>query len=194
VLKSCFGNPWAWDAVKVILDEFRAAVFIGEGNFSAHLDRVTLFKKRDRRWRFGIWPSADWLCSVERSGHMTRRKRVWFRGYDDGRNLKGVTGATWGEGRTILKDGLPALSANAGKREIELYARETFIDADYIREKLKKGCSFPRSLCGVIVESDNKPWGVIVIDSQHEKMAKKEMIEGFYSKNAKILGKLLAVL
>ena len=112
-LKRYFGNPWAWDTVKVLLEEFRTDVFREEVNLSAHLDRVTLFQKRDCRWRFGIWPSADWLCAVERSGHMTRRKRKWFRAKDDGRFLEGVAGATWGESRTIHKDKLPHLNETA---------------------------------------------------------------------------------
>jgi hypothetical protein len=194
LLKRYFGNPWAWDTVKVLLEEFRADVFRGVPNISAHLDRVTLFKKRDWRLRCGFLPSPDWLCSVERSGHMTRRKRVWYRGHDGGRNLTGVTGATWGEGRTIFKEKLPLLTPSALKREIELYAKETFIDCDYIRKKLQQNRPFPRSLCGIMVEVNSKPWGVIVIDSSLETLCRQDDIEKFYQKNAKVLGKLLAVL
>jgi hypothetical protein len=194
ILKSYFGNPWAWDTVKVLLEEFRSDVFRGENNLSAHLDRVTLFKKRDCRWRFGIIPSADWLCAVERSGHMTRRKRKWFRAKDDGQFLEGVAGATWGESQTIHKDGLPHLVKGAQYIEIETYAKETFVNGSYVRKQLAKGAPIPRSLCGIIVEVNSKPWGVIVIDSSLERLARKEDIEKFYQKNAKVLGKLLGVL
>lgn len=194
VLKKYHGNPWAWDTVKVLLEEFRAEVFKGNANLSAHLDRVTLFKKCPRRWRWGFWPSRDWLCSVERTGHMTRRKRVWYRAHDDGKTRTGVVGATWCEGRTILKDGLPLLSGTATTRQIEIYAKETFISTDEIFKKLGKGRTFPRSLCGILVEVSSKPWGVIVIDSQFERLAGQDVIMGFYNKNAKTLAKLLAVL
>ena len=65
-LKNYFGNPWAWDTVKVLLEEFRCYVFLGQTNLDAHLDRVTLFKKMDKRWRCCCIPSFDWLCTVER--------------------------------------------------------------------------------------------------------------------------------
>jgi hypothetical protein len=191
VMKSYFGNPWAWDTVKILLEEFRADVFNGTATLNASHDRVTLFKKKDRRWRFGLFPSNDWLCAVERTGHMTRRRRKWMQANDDGQNYEGVAGATWCLGRTILKDGLPAVDNEAG---IESYAKETFVSVKYVKKQLEKRASLPRSLCGILVEVNNKPWGVIVIDSSLEKLADQAVIESFYRKNAKTLGKLLAVL
>jgi hypothetical protein len=193
-LKNYFGNPWAWDTVKVLLEEFRCYVFLGQTNLDAHLDRVTLFKKMDKRWRCCCIPSFDWLCTVERTGHMNRRKRKWFRAKDDGQIFDGVAGATWRSGQTTLKEGLPLLNKRSNFVVIESYSKETFVNSNYVRKQLNKGASLPRSLCGIIVEVDNKPWGVIVIDSQHEKLAKKEIVEGFYGNNAKVLGKLLAAL
>jgi hypothetical protein len=64
----------------------------------------------------------------------------------------------------------------------------------YIRKRLQYGHNFPRSLCGIIVEVEGSPWGVIVIDSQFEKLVTLEQVEGFYQKNAKSLAKLLGVL
>lgn len=125
---------------------------------------------------------------------MSRRKRKWFRAKDDGRTVDGVAGATWRSGQTTLKAGLPLLNEQSDSFLIDSYARETFVDNNYVRNQLTKGAALPRSLCGIIVEVENKPWGVIVIDSQHEKLAKKEVIEGFYEDSAKVLGKLLAVL
>lgn len=191
VVKNYVGNPWAWDSVKVLLEEFRADVFNGTTTLTASHDRVTLFKKKDCRWRFGCWPSYDWLCAVERTGHMTRRKRKWLRASDDGQHYDGVAGAAWCLGRTIIKDGLPS-TANDG--DLELYARETFVPVDYVKKQLKKRAVLPRSLCGIIVEVNSKPWGVIVIDSSLEKLPDQAVIEAFYRKNAKVLGKLLAVL
>lgn len=191
VLKNYFGNPWAWDSVKTLLEEFRVEVFSGATNLNASHDRVTLFRKKERRWRWGVFPSNDWLCVVERTGHMTRRRRKWLRAKDDGRNYEGVAGATWCLGRTVLKDGLPVAATEKG---IKSYAKETFISVEYVKKQMEKGAPLPRSLCGIIVEVNNKPWGVIVIDSSLEKLTDQEKIETFYRKNAKVLGKLLAVL
>jgi hypothetical protein len=119
---------------------------------------------------------------------------VWHRGHDDGRKFGGVTGATWCEGRTILKDGLPQLNSHSSASEIEHYAKETFMDAKSLWQRIKNGRSFPRMLCGIVVEVNNKPWGVICIDSQFDTLVPREIIEAFYNKNAKVLGKLLAVL
>lgn len=194
VLKRHFGNPWAWDTVKVLLEEFRVCVFFEQANLDVHLDRVTLFKKVDKRWRWGCFPFYDWLCTMERTGHMNRRKRKWFRAKDDGRTVDGVAGATWRSGQTTLKGGLPLLNKYSNSNLIESYAKETFVDSNYVRNRLNKGAALPRSLCGIIVEVENKPWGVIVIESQHERLASKDVIEGFYEDNAKVLGNLLAVL
>lgn len=191
VLKNYLGNPWAWDTVKVLLEEFRKDVFNGAANLHASHDRVTLFKKKDRRWLWGLFPSDDWLCAVERTGHMTRRRRKWFRAGDDGHCYEGVAGAAWCHGRTILKENLPEVTNEAGKI---LYARETFISVEYVNKQIKKNAPLPRSLCGIIVEVNNKPWGVIVIDSSFQNLADEAKIEAFYQKNAKVLGKLLAVL
>ncbi len=151
VIKYYYGRPWIWGLVKTLLEELHCDVFRGQA-VSAQHDRVTLFKKRPWRLRFGFCPSTDWLCAVERSHHMGRRKRVWFRAKDDGKDLKGVAGATWGEGNTILKDRLPLLTKDASQDQIQIYAKETFIEVDYIKKKLKKSCTFPRSLCGILVE------------------------------------------
>jgi hypothetical protein len=194
VLKKYSGNPWAWDTVKVLLEEFRGNVFHGHPSLDVHLDRVTLFKKLDKRWHCGCLPSFDWLCAVERTGHMNRRKRKWFRAKDDGMVFDGVAGATWRSGQTTLKEGLPLLNRHSNSTAIESYARQTFVDDSYVRKRLGKGAPLPRSLCGIIVEVENKPWGVIVIDSQHEKLGGQDIIEGFYGNNAKVLGKLLGVL
>jgi hypothetical protein len=193
VLKNYVGNPWAWDTVKALLEEFRTDVFAGATLNASH-DRVTLFKKKDVRWRFLCCPSNDWLCAAERTGHMTRRRRKWMRANDDGQRYEGVAGATWCLGRTVLKDQLPQLTREAAQSEIDLYAKETFIGAAYIKKKLRAGYVFPRSLCGIIVEVNSRPWGVIVIDSSLEKLPDQAVIEAFYRKNAKTLGKLLAVL
>ena len=190
-LKKYFGYPLAWDTVKVLLEEFRDDVFEGATNLTANHDRVTLFMKKDWRWRWGIWPMRDWLCAVERTGHMTRSRRKWFRACDNGVNFEGVAGATWCTGQTILKESLTIPTDHSG---VESYARDTFVSTDYVRRQMKKGAPLARSLCGLIVEVDNKPWGVIVIDSSLEKLVEKERIERFYQNNAKVVGKLLILL
>lgn len=191
VIKSYFGNPWVCEIVKSLLEELRAAVFAERSESAAHLDRVTLFKKRDTRFRFLCWPSQDWLCAVERAGHMTRRRRKWFRACDDGHRVEGVAGQTWAEGRTILKENLPIIRATSTLDELALYAKSGFVTLSSVKRQARRGTPLPRSLFGIIVEVKGKPWGVIVIDSPAEKLIGKEQIEIFYAKNAKILGKLL---
>lgn len=193
-IKRYLGNPWAWETIKSLLGELKTDVFRGQSNVTAHLDRVTLFKKVDCRFRFGLFPSSDWLVAVERSGHMNRRKRKWLRAKDDGKTFDGVAGATWCHGRTMLVEELPELKNHSTHSLIKTYAEKSFMSEAYVRRRLADGYKFPRSLCGIIVEVDDSPWGVIVIDSQFEKLVTIEEIEGFYKKNAKSLAKLLAVL
>lgn len=193
-VKKYIGHPWAWDTVKSLLEDLRSDVFHGQLNIDSHLDRVTLFQKKNCRWRFGIFPVSDWLVTVERAGHMTRKRRKWFRVKDDGQVFEGVAGATWRSGRTMLVECLPELTDCPPSNVIKAYAKKSFITEAYVRQKLLKGTPFPRSLCGIMVEVNSKPWGVIVIDSQFEKLVTQAQVEEFYRKNARSLAKLLAVL
>ena len=194
VVKKYYGNPWAWDSVKVLLDEFREHVFYGKkSQVFAHSDRVTLFKF-GWRFRWCIFPTPDWLFTVERSGHMTRRKRVWFRVKDDGHSLQGVAGETWGKGSTILVEDLPLLRTGSQEHHFLDYAKKAFTEPRKISKKIKANKTVARSLCGIIVEVSGRPWGVIVIDSANPKLVTQDEIEKFYQKNAKLLAKLLAVI
>lgn len=192
-LKRYFGYPLALETIKVLLEQFRNDVFKGEQSLTVNQDRVTLFRFKERRWRWGLYPSNDWLCTIERTGHMTRRKRKWFRACDDGIKFEGVAGAAYCAGKTILKQGLVLPDGNC-EEAIAAYAKETFVNTAYVRQQIRKGAPLPKSLCAIIVEVKSKPWGVIVIDTSLAELADKRKIEDFYAKNAKVLGALLAVI
>lgn len=95
---------------------------------------------------------------------------------------------------TVVKDNLPALEKNATPVQITEYATQTFVHEDYVRNQLRKNTHMPRSLCGIIVEAESKPWGVLVIDSSLPQLVAKDKLEAFFQKHAKVLGKLLAKL
>ena len=190
-VKACFGNPVKWDMVKDLLEELHDDVFANQPTSACH-DRVTLFMKKDYRWFCGFIPSSDWLCTVERTGHMTRKRRRWFRVKDNGETLEGVAGQVFGGGgETILKDNLPLLTETSPTKVIDNYAKSTFVDVAYVRRQLRKKSPLPRSICGILVEVKNRPWGVIVIDSLKERLQGRDQIDNFYKKNAKMLGRLL---
>jgi hypothetical protein len=193
LVRTRYGDPWICETVKSLLEEMRADIFEGQ-IVSAHSDRVTLFKKKNWRMRFCCWPVRDWLCSVERSDHMTRRKRKWLRVQDNANEWECVGGTTWGMGRTILKDNLPLIKKGASGDQIVQYANETFVSFDYVEKQIAKKATLPQSLCGIMVEVNHKPWGVIVIDSALPNLPQKDKIEMFFKKHANVLGKLLAKL
>ena len=143
-LKASCGSPWVGDLVKFLLEELHKDVFSDRNNVSAFKDRVTLFRKVSYRYRFCCFPSGDWLCAVERAGHMTRRRRKWFRVGDDGQNVEGVAGQTWVEGRTIRIENLPVLGPNATPQEVEFYAKSAFISSDHVRRQLKRKSPLPQ--------------------------------------------------
>jgi hypothetical protein len=131
---------------------------------------VTLFKHT--RWK--IWcraPFGRWLVPVERSGNMRQQSSRSFRISDEGgTRCRGIAGETFVSEQVISAFDLPDLSEGYTEDELERYAREAYVDPEWLRRwverKRKKGQKVPRAICGYPVETaGGKIWGVIVLDS-----------------------------
>jgi hypothetical protein len=175
---SLIGQPWVWQALHSILDEFQKNAFRIEGNDPLHYHRVTLFRRvrfrwllRPRRSRWWPWgtkrmPWSGWLVPVLRSGHTTQRTDAAFLAPDDADNAEGIVGQTWSCRRVLFLENLPNLEGSPSEADIVEYAHKTWVSKALIEDRLRRRKPCARSFCGIPVEVKGKPWGAIVLDSR----------------------------
>ncbi|MBX3386461.1 MAG: hypothetical protein KF768_07810 [Phycisphaeraceae bacterium] len=189
-----FGNPWAWEAVQKLLDEFRGELFSDLEKDPLDHHRVTLFKyyrtavawSDPRSWK-------HWLVAVARSDHLTKLKIRRFRAPDDGEKCEGVVGHAWRcKGWVIVPSQgtpLPALSKDSPQAELDQYAKETCVDTTWVRCQLDRGRPLAASYAALVVLLKGRPWGVLVIDSRKPGTIDPEKLKRFVA-----YGKLLTPL
>ena len=190
--------PRTWNAIHDFLDDLQAYFFKGiEG--PVHNHRVTLFKWKRWTWNIFVWsarkkrwPWSGWLVPVGRSGHTMQRS--WTRLFASRNNpdsAEGVAGRVWVSNQTVIVNGLPDLHDNPSKNDIEKYAGGSFASKEWIEQRLRKGDRCARSFCGMPVEVNNNPWGVIVIDSQVEQLPDSSELREIYGLLGRLLGNIL---
>jgi hypothetical protein len=188
-LMKIIGPPWVREAIKKVLNEMHAHAFANRNRAEFH-DRITLFRyqrfcvRRGCRW----WRLDDYLVPFIRSGFLTQKSSVVFRVPDDG-NYNGIAGFAYSCNVSISREHLPDVSPNVQPTEedYQKYAEETFVDIDW----LKKERSTARSLYGIPVRVDGKPWGAIVVDSRQESIPNSNQVVKSYFLVASVLGQLL---
>lgn len=172
------GDPVARNALGVLVDEFREAVFREDGSDPQHYHRVTLF--RYRKWVFRPYqrngwklpllgkPWEGWLVPVMRSGHTTQKTTARFLAPDDADRATGVAGRTWAVQKPVIVDDLPSVAREADPSEDDYidYASRSYVPVDLARYKRPEA----RSLVGFPIETAGEPWGVLVLDSRNPKM------------------------
>lgn len=198
------GEPWVWATLQTMVEDLRKNAFTANTDGPAHHHRVTVF--RHVKWRFrngkGVtslvpWTSgphvwSGWLVPVLRSCHTTQRSKSVFLAPDNGRS-EGIAGQTWAAKGTVYKAGLPNLEVAPTKNDIALYAKETLVTTNFIKNRMSNGQTLARSYCGIPVEVKNRLWGVIVLDSMSPNGIKKPRGQAAltYFVMAKFVGKLL---
>jgi hypothetical protein len=166
-----FGSPWAWEAIQKLLDEFRNEVFGDRTDDPLDHHRVTLFKFYKTAVRLSAprdwW---HWLIAVARSDHLTKLRIRRFRAPDDAERCEGVAGRAWRCKGWVLvpKVGakLPVLTPSSSESDIDAYAKETGVDAEWVRCQLKHGRPLAASYAALLVRLKGQPWGVLVLDSR----------------------------
>jgi len=148
-------------AVHSLLDQICDNTFKNQKFEHEQHRRATLFRYRYLTiWR---WPFiGGWLVPIERSGNLTRRTDAIWRAPDNGERAEAVAGRAWSRGRQVYVPGLPDLRT-VGVTEVQfrLYGERSFCDPKKLRSKPPQA----RSLIGIPINVDNKPWGVLVLDS-----------------------------
>jgi hypothetical protein len=166
--KKKLGKPSVWVAVKDCLDKLRDDIFAGEDEGLEHQHRVTLFKVC-HRWEMEGW-RPRWrrvLKPVQRSGYTTQETPTFFRVPDNAEQAEGIAGRTWAKGSVLIVSGLPDISETSPDDEIREYAERTWITEGWLRAWMQRNQRRPPlSFCGIPVEIDGTPWGVVVLDSR----------------------------
>lgn len=157
----------AWRTIHTVLDKLRAQAFpkSNSGPPPAHLNRVTLFQYRGMRMRLCRYPWTGWLVPVERSGHVTKYTDTVFRASDSG-EVEGVAGEIWRSGQPVAKLNLPDVNESSTEAEINLYAENTLVGAEWVRNRIREKKLLPNHIWGVPVELKGTVWGVLVFDSR----------------------------
>jgi len=102
---------------------------------------------------------------------------------------EGVAGFAFATNARITKENLPDVSPSASPTEEELleYANSTFVDVEWLRRER----STARSLYGIPVRVDGKPWGAIVVDSREKSITNSDHVVKSYFLVASVLGQLI---
>jgi hypothetical protein len=186
------GEPWVWHAIHSSVESYREFVFREERGEPIDHHRVTLFR-HFHCYEYPCclkWPLERRLIPVERSGHLRQKTAVDFPVPDSADGAKGVAGQVWRTFKTIVISDLPDLSGNPLEDDIKEYARLTWSDVEWVKDRMRKKKSLARSFCGIPIRVKGREWGIIVIDSRSP-TAVKRSTEDFYDMMGRSLSKLL---
>lgn len=203
-LIKCRGNPWVWDKIKFILDEYQGKAFNVDPSDPRDHHRVTLFKHYKncifrRHWSSRAWWKpwgetpmvSSYLAPVLRSGHISQKSSALFHVPDDSDKAEGVAGKAWSAQEAIILPSLPDVNkANAKVRDRKNYANVTSCDIDMVNYYREKKRPLPRSVAAIPIEVKGKPWGVVVLDSRVENGVQEDSVLN-YSLTVALLGQLL---
>lgn len=191
------GNPWAWETTQKLLEEFRSHVFEANGEDASDRHRVTLF--RYYRWR-PLWTDLSrrkcsrQLVAVARSGHLRRNNIERFRVPDIGEDCEGIAGQAFRRSGWIIvppaNAELPEITPTSSKEDIQRYSRETFVDTDYVNDRVRSKKGLSLSYAAITVRHKGKPWGVLVIDSRSHNAIPRDKLNS-YRAYASVLTPLL---
>ncbi|WP_162913164.1 hypothetical protein [Rhodospirillaceae bacterium SYSU D60014] len=197
------GDPWIWDKLQALLDEFQAVAYPGFQHHIKDHHRVTLFKYKKWYWclrtpmtngrwpwRRGRYPWSGWLVPMLRSGRTSQNTRAVFLVPDNGGEAEGVAGRAWASNCVIVVDKLPAISAQSSRRKIKQYAEGTYCPEPIIKDYLERSRPLPRSIGAIPIEVDNKAWGILVLDSRDEQGVTSDLVANF-TLTIKFIGQML---
>jgi hypothetical protein len=191
-------SPQTWDALHGSLDNLRDYFFRGiEGPLHHH--RVTLFEWKVWSWNWRVWsirkkrwPWSGWLVPIVRSGHTTQRSGTrFFASRTSSEPAEGFAGLVWARNQTLVLNGLPDLHSSPSEDDFERYARAAFATKKWLKQRLRENKRCARSFCGMPVEVNNRIWGVIVIDSDIEKLPDSSELQDIYGLLGQLLGNML---
>lgn len=174
------------ERIQFLLNRIRDFVFFDRNSdqdgrdVARHHHRVTLFKyvrfrlftreqwpfyasgKRPWRWRNEQWMWSGWLVPFARSYHTTQRSRTIFRAPNYADNVNGIAGQAWATMGFSSIEGLPDVSDNPKRTDVDFYAAFAGISPEWVMKKKPSA----RSLCGIPIKNGDEVWGVLLFDSR----------------------------
>lgn len=193
VIAQQIGPGWMWESIHGVLnqlrDEFLEDEFV---NDPEHYHRVTLFqyvswttvwflftpKMWLKAWRWQTyknWPRiygpwSGWLVVVCRSGHFGKNTSDLFLACDHhfaGSN-EGIAGKAFRDNKPVdFKFEHDINAPSPSQEHIEEYAKKANVSTKWVANRFEKNKQVSLMMYGVPIEVNNKPWGVIVIDSRN---------------------------
>lgn len=208
-LSRWIGEPWYWHAISKLLEQLQSETFQTLPHDAVQDDhRVTLY--RFRAWNFWAsltracrdirqrpltafrsnWPWAGWLVPVLRAGPRAPGRTVYLA--CNAERAEGVAGKTYfnQHGTIELKD-LPDLCLDSATDMVTEYARRTFVSVEMVSKRLKASRPCARSFQSIRVEVNNRPWGVLMIDSRESRLPNPQKTSHSFQSLAKTLQVLL---
>lgn len=200
-------NPWIWDQIQFILDQYQDRVFNHFSDDPPDHNRVTLFQVKKRCFLKKHWSSehslrpsgkhpcfSNYLVPVMRSGHISKKTSAIFYVSDKSDECEGIAGQAWGKGGTTVATDLPELKLdNNGiptKRSANSYAKATFSDLKLVDQYVKNKRITPRSIAAIPVEVNGELWGVVVLDSRRPHGVTDDSVQN-YTLTVSMIGRLL---
>lgn len=174
------GDPWIWEKLKFILDEYQGKAFTKDPDDATDHHRVTLFQHKKnclfvRHWSSNSilkpWgtksPFSDYLIPVLRSGHLSQKSSAVFYTSDSSDDCESVAAKAWTSNQMVVKEDLPAINSGTPKsRDIITYAKATYSTREMVEKYIKACRPMPRSIAAIPIMVSGTIWGVIVLDSR----------------------------
>lgn len=174
------GDPWIWEKIKFILDEYQGKAFTKDPDDPTDHHRVTLFQHKKncllvRHWSSNSilkpWgnksPFSDYLIPVLRSGHLSQKSSAVFFTSDNSDDCESVAAKAWTSNQVVIKEDLPAINSGTPKaRDITTYAKATYSTKEMVEKYIRTRRPMPRSIAAIPVMVSGSIWGVIVLDSR----------------------------
>lgn len=187
------GDPWVWEKIKFILDEYQGKAFQQNPDDSSDHHRITLFKFKKNCFFVKHWSSSSplkpwgtkkifssFLVPVLRSGHLSQKSSAVFYISDDSDNCEGIAAKAWSNRRAVVTDSLPYLKPGDPKsRDVATYSKITNCDKAMIMKYMDSGRPMPRSIAAIPIIVFGDMWGVIVLDSRHPNGVSSDSVLNF---------------
>lgn len=202
IMVNKLGDPWVWEKLQFILNEYQAKAFAVRASEPNHHHRVTLFQYRKRvfwcRHCTGKWywpwgkhsPGSGWLVPVLRSGYTSQKTKVIFCAPDNGDEAEGVAGKAWAAQSAVVLQELPSPTKNGPRRDIKNYCIVTACPIEMVEAKIASGGSMPSSMAATPIEVNGNIWGVVVLDSRADDGVSQDSILN-YELTVALIGQLL---
>ncbi|HFH3730163.1 GAF domain-containing protein [Pseudomonas aeruginosa] len=198
------GDPWIWEKLKFILDEYQGKAFIKEAGDPSDHHRITLFKHEKNCLFVKHWSStktlkpwgrnpilSNYLVPVLRSGHLSQKSGAKFYVSDNSDDCESVAAQAWSSNQAIIVDNLPLINANQKRsRDISTYATKTYCAKEMVEKYVNDSRPLPRSIAAIPVMVKGEIWGVVVLDSRSPNGVTSESVI-HYELTVALIGQLL---